>query len=79
MKETIQKVFVDIFTGIDGKTYHMAKFSWVASSLAIVAVMIHRAWHGQDVDLVSSATAQTAVATGHSAAVLMMKSQEPAP
>ena len=73
----LKKVFKDLFTGIDGETYHMCKFSWAASVLTVLGVLIFRAYKGLDVDLIAAATALTAIAAGHSAAIWGMKSQEP--
>jgi hypothetical protein len=75
----LKQVCKDIFTGIDGRTYHMAKFSWAFCMLVISAVMVHRAWSGLEVDLMAAAGALVAIATGHSAAIYGMKSTEPTP
>lgn len=77
MMDLLRTVFRHIFTGADNQTYHMGKFSWAGSMLAIVGVMLHRAWLGLEVDLMSAAGALVAVATGHSATIYGMKSTEP--
>jgi hypothetical protein len=75
----MRTVLLHIFTGADNKTFHMAKFSWAGSMFAIVAVMLYRAWHGFEVDLMAAAGAFATVATSHSAALYGMKSTEPSP
>lgn len=77
MIKSLRLIGRHVFTGKDNKTYHIAKFSWALSILVICAVMIHRAWHGQDVDLMAAAGALATIATSHSAAIWGTKTTEP--
>lgn len=70
-------VFRDIFTGIDGKTYHMAKFSW-ASSFALYTGIVFFKLHNKDPAAITDiATGYTIICAGHSAAIYGMAKQEP--
>ena len=77
MKDEIKKVLQNIFTGVDNKTYGFAKFAWFAAAAAIIAVIIHKAWTGQPVDLVAAATAFGIIATAHGAVIWGTRSTEP--
>jgi len=79
MLNTLAKIFNDTMTGIDGKSYHCAKFSWLGCNVVICAVMIHQAFKGQVVDLMSSAGALSTVATAHGAIIWGTKATEPGP
>lgn len=76
MIEQLGKLFKNLFTGIDGENYHMAKFSWAGSMIVICAVAIHRTWANYEVDLMAMATALGIVATTHSAAIYGMHKAE---
>lgn len=73
----IIKIFKDIFTGIDGKTYHFAKFSWAGSLLAMWSAMVHTAYLGQPIDFANAGIGISSVCAAHAAAIYGMKSQEP--
>ena len=77
MIELIKKVCKDIFTGVDGESYHMAKFSWAGSMVAICASLVHTAWLGHAIDYQSAGIALGTICTAHSAAIWGMKTQEP--
>lgn len=70
-------VFKDLFTGIDGKTYHMAKFSWVFSMIGYTAVIIYHLSRTDSMDFLALAGGYGLICTTHSAAIFGMKDQEP--
>ncbi len=72
-----KKVFKDLFTGIDGVSYHMAKFSWVFSMLSYTGVIVHHLVHTPTIDYLALAGGYGVICTTHSAAIWGMKSQEP--
>ena len=77
MIELAKKVFKDIFTGVDGETYHFAKFSWAGSLLAICGAAVHTAYLGHPVDFASFGLGISSITAAHAAAIYGMKSQEP--
>jgi predicted aconitase len=80
MIEQLSKILKNLFTGVDGESFHMAKFSWAGSMVVICAVAVHRTWTNYEVDLVAMATALGIVATTHSAAIYgMHKAETPKP
>lgn len=73
----INIMFRDLFTGLDGVTYHMAKFSWVFSMVSYTAVVLYHLAHTPSIDFMSLAGGYGVICTTHSAAIWGMKSQEP--
>ena len=74
----LKTVFKDLFTGLDGISYHMAKFSWVFSLLSYTGVIIYHLAHTSTMDFLALAGGYGVICTTHSAAIWGMKSQEPA-
>lgn len=73
------KILRELFTGIDGQSHDLARYSWAFSWLSVTAVaLIHEA-RGHDVDLTVLAAAYVAVAAGHAGAIYMKRSVEPQP
>ncbi len=73
----LRSVFKDLFTGIDGATYHMAKFSWVFSLISYTGVIVYHLAHTPSIDFLALAGGYGVICTTHSAAIWGMKSQEP--
>lgn len=70
-------VFKDLFTGIDGKSYHMAKFSWVFSMISYTLVIGYNLLHTSNIDFLALAGGYGVICTTHSAAIWGMRTQEP--
>ena len=77
MIDLFSKICRDIFTGVDGKTYHFAKFSWAGSLFAICAALVHTAYIGHPIDFAAFGMGVSAITAAHGAAIFGMKSQEP--
>ena len=73
------KVLRELFTGIDGQSHDMARYSRAFSWLLVAVIaLIHEA-RGHDVDLTVLAAALVGIATGHAGAIYMKRSVEPQP
>jgi hypothetical protein len=66
-----------LFTGQDGQTQDIGRWSWVISLLGVIAVATHEAWTGKLVDLQALGIAIAAVVGAHGAAIAMKKDTEP--
>lgn len=66
-----------LFTGKDGVTHDLGRWSWAGSWLAIVAAAGANWWHGAVIDLVSLGGALCAVAGAHGAALWAKRDTEP--
>ncbi len=75
--ELAKLIFRDVFTGLNGTTYHMAKFSWAFSLVAYTIVVIYHLAHTPTIDFMALAGGFGVICTTHSAAIWGMKSQEP--
>ncbi len=73
----LKTVFKDLFTGLDGVSYHMAKFSWVFSMVAYTGVIMYHLAHTPTIDFLALAGGYGVICTTHSAAIWGMKDQEP--
>jgi hypothetical protein len=72
------KLLRDLFTGRDGQTHDLGRWSWAGSFLAVVAAAAGNWWHGVAIDVVALGTALAAVAGAHGAALWAKKETEPA-
>lgn len=77
MKELFFKVIKDLFTGIDGESYHLAKVSWAISIFFYMGVVIYKLHTNQPILITDVATGFTIICAGHSAAIYGMAKQEP--
>jgi hypothetical protein len=71
------KFLTDIFTGLDGVTHDIGRYSWVTSLGALFAVTVHEAWTGKTVDLQAFGVAVASIVTAHGAALWAKKETEP--
>lgn len=71
------KILRDLFTGLDGVTHDLGRWSWAASWAAVVAAAGANWWHGLPIDLGSLGGALCAVATAHGAALFFKSATEP--
>jgi len=77
MLSLIKKICKDLFTGVDGETYHFAKFSWAGSIIAICAAAVHAAYTGHTIDFSSFGVGVGTITAAHAGAIYGMRSQEP--
>ena len=69
----------DLFTGVDGATHDLGRWSWAGSFAAVVAAAAGNWWHGVAIDLVALGTALSGVAAAHGAALWAKRDTEPKP
>jgi hypothetical protein len=67
----------NLFTGQDGVTHDLGRWSWAASWAAVVAAAGANWWHGAAIDLTAFGTALCAVAGAHGAALWAKRDTEP--
>jgi len=72
-------VLRQLFTGVDGFTHDLGRWSWAGSFIAVVAAAAGNWWHGVVVDIQALATALSVVAGAHGAALWAKKDTEPKP
>jgi hypothetical protein len=68
------EILKQLFTGRDGKTQDIGRWSWV---MCMFAILGHSVWSGPPVDLVQLATALGMVVAAHGAALWAKSSTEP--
>ena len=73
------KVLREIFTGIDGESHDLGRYSWAGSFLMISLLAIWHELRGVAVDLTVLAAAYGATAAAHAGALFMKRSTEPQP
>lgn len=73
----MKKPVKDLFTGRDGETQDIARWSWAFSLLGILAATTANFIHGHAIDLVALGTAIGAVVGAHGAALWAKKDTEP--
>jgi hypothetical protein len=71
------KILRDLFTGLDGMTHDLGRWSWAASWAAVVGAAAANWWHGAAIDIASLGGALCAVATAHGAALFFKRDTEP--
>ena len=69
-------ILKDLFTGKDGVTHDLGRWSWALSLGAVIAAGLHSAWHGA-IDLVAFGTSIAAVVGAHGVALGLKKDTEP--
>ena len=69
----------DLFTGANGVTHDLGRYSWAGSFAAVIGAGIWNAWHGAAIDIMQAATALGAVAAAHGGALWAKASTEPKP
>ena len=67
----------DLFTGKDGSTQDLGRWSWAFSLFSVLAVAIHEAWTGKMVDLQALGISISAVVAAHGVAIGLKKDTEP--
>lgn len=69
----------ELFTGIDGISHDLGRYSWAASWAGLTAGAGANWWHGAAIDLSSLAIGYGAIATAHGAALFLKRDTEPKP
>ena len=67
----------DLFTGIDGQTQDMGRWSWAICTGGVLAAAASNSWHGATIDLMGLGAALTGVAAGHGYAIAKKADTEP--
>lgn len=75
--DLLKRIFNDLFTGKDGISHDLGKYSWAGSFIAVIAAGIWNAMHGVVLDLMHVAEALGAVAGVHGATLWAKKDTEP--
>jgi len=75
----MRDILRNLFTGADGATHDLGRWSWAGSFLAVVGAAAWKLWHGADVDLQALAGALGLVAGAHGAALWAKRDTEPKP
>lgn len=70
-------ILKDLFTGKDGETHDLGRWSWAGSWCAVVVAAGANWWHGLAIDLTALGAALCAVAGAHGAALWAKRSTEP--
>lgn len=71
------KILRDLFTGIDGATHDLGRWSWAASFGAVVGAAAADWWHGQAIGIRELAEAIGIVVAAHGAVLWAKKETEP--
>ena len=66
-----------MFTGKDGVTHDMGRYSWALSFAAVLALTAFHCWKGTAPSITELAASLVAVATGHGAALFFKRDTEP--
>ncbi len=72
-----KKIINDLFTGIDGETADIARYSWAICIFAIVFLACWNAYRNGVVDLPGFGTAVAAIVGAHGAALWAKRDVEP--
>lgn len=72
-------VLRDLFTGADGVSHDLGRWSWAGSFCAVVTATAANAWHGTQIDVQGLATALGIVAGAHGLALFAKQQTEPKP
>ena len=67
----------NLFTGKDGETHDLGRWSWALSLGAVVAAGLHTAWTGHPIDLASFGTGIATVVGAHGFALYAKRDTEP--
>lgn len=73
------KVLRELFTGIDGQSHDLGRYSWAGSFVSITGVALWHEWRGVATDLTVLAAAYGTTAAAHAGALFMKRSTEPQP
>lgn len=73
----MKKQVNDLFTGKDGETQDIARWSWAFSLFGILAATAANSLHGHAIDLIALGTAIGAVVGAHGAALWAKRDTEP--
>ena len=68
-----------LFTGKDGQTQDLGRWSWAFSLASIVGIAAYEAFTGKPIDLQSLGIALSTVVAAHGVAIGLKKDTEPAP
>ena len=67
----------DLFTGIDGQTQDVARWSWAVCVFAVILAAVGNWWHNAAIDLVAFGTSLAGVVGAHGAAIWAKRDTEP--
>lgn len=73
----MSKILRDLFTGQDGATHDLGRWSWFGSFVAVVAAAAGNWWHNVAIDLTALGAALAAVAGAHGLALWAKRDTEP--
>ena len=71
------KIIKDLFTGIDGKTQDIGRWSWAMSMFALFAIVTANIYHNAVIDLVAFSQAVGAIVLAHGGAIFVKARTEP--
>lgn len=77
MWDSLAKVVRDLFTGKDGLTHDLGRWSWAASFGAVVGAAAANWYHGAVIGIRELSEAIGIVVAAHGAALFMKKDTEP--
>jgi hypothetical protein len=72
-----RKVFRDLTTGKDGQTHDLGRWSWIVTTLSLIAGAVWNAVHGGVVDLMAFAQAIGVNVAAHGGALWAKAKTEP--
>jgi len=68
---------IHLVTGKDNETHDVARWSWVTTTVAVIAGAVWNAIHGGAMNLMDFAQAVGIISGAHGAAVMMKRDTEP--
>lgn len=75
--DRFKRIMADLFTGLDGSTHDLGRWSWAGSMGAVLVATSYNALHGALIDLNQLAQALGTVAGVHGAVLWAKKDTEP--
>ena len=66
-----------LFTGKDGETHDLGRWSWAVCIFAVILAAAGNWWHNAVIDLIALGTALAGVCGAHGAALWAKRSTEP--
>ena len=70
-------ILKDLFTGIDGQTQDMGRWSWAVCTGSVIAAGVGNWIHNLPIDLLGLGAALTGIAAGHGYAIAKKANTEP--
>lgn len=75
----LKTILRHLFTGKDGATHDLGRYSWALSFVAVCGLAAYHCWHGTAPSITELAASLVAVATGHGVAIFAKRDTEPTP